>query len=66
MTGEGGSSQPLAKEHTLLTFQCLTLTSTNNTIWRMRIELLLGIHGVWDVIDPILDYVKKNKIVKGL
>ncbi|XP_052619749.1 uncharacterized protein LOC128126064 [Lactuca sativa] len=48
------------------TFQCPTLTLTNYTIWRMRMEVLLGIHGVWDVIDPELDDVKKNNIVKGL
>ena len=29
-------------------------------------EVLLEIHGVWDVIDPGLDDVKKNNIVKGL
>ncbi|GKE32279.1 initiator tRNA phosphoribosyl transferase, partial [Tanacetum coccineum] len=28
--------------------------STNYTIWRMRMEVLLGIHGVWDVVDPAL------------
>ncbi|GJT95086.1 hypothetical protein Tco_1090604 [Tanacetum coccineum] len=39
----GESSQQPVKE-TTLTFQCPILTSTNYTIWRMRIEVLLGIH----------------------
>ncbi|XP_023772790.1 uncharacterized protein LOC111921438 [Lactuca sativa] len=62
----GESSQPPVKEHISFTFQCPTLTLTNYTIWRMRMEVLLGIHGVWDVIDPGLDDVKKNNIVKRL
>nr|GEW86720.1 hypothetical protein [Tanacetum cinerariifolium] len=32
----------------------------------MRMEVLLGIHGVWDVVDPGLADAKKNIIVKGL
>nr|GEX21400.1 EXS, C-terminal [Tanacetum cinerariifolium] len=34
--------------------------------WWMRMEVLLGIHGVWDVVDPGSDDAKKNNIVKGL
>ncbi|GJX40497.1 zf-CCHC domain-containing protein [Tanacetum coccineum] len=63
VTGE--SSQPPVKDSTL-TFQCPVLTSTNYTIWRMRMEVLLGIHGVWDVVDPGSNDAKKNNIVKGL
>ncbi|GKF08322.1 uncharacterized mitochondrial protein-like protein [Tanacetum coccineum] len=61
----GESSQPPVKDTTLM-FQCPILTSTNYTIWRMRMEVLLGIHGVWDVVDPGSDDAKKNNIVKGL
>ncbi|GJR05825.1 uncharacterized mitochondrial protein-like protein [Tanacetum coccineum] len=61
VTGE--SSQPLVKD-TTLTFQCPILTSTNYTIWRMRMEVLLGIHGVWDAIDLGLADAKKNNTVK--
>nr|GEW01425.1 hypothetical protein [Tanacetum cinerariifolium] len=61
----GESSQPPVKD-TALTFQCPILTSTNYTIWRMRMEVLFGIHGVWGVVDPCLDDAKKNNIVKGL
>ncbi|GKA66416.1 uncharacterized mitochondrial protein-like protein [Tanacetum coccineum] len=59
----GDTSQ--AKESTL-TFQCLILTSTNYTIWRMHMKVLLGIHRVWDVVDPGSDDAKKNNIVEGL
>ncbi|KAI3518262.1 hypothetical protein L1887_06792 [Cichorium endivia] len=65
MTG-GDAPPPPAKEPTSLTFQYPVLTSTNYTIWRMRMEVLLGIHGVWEVVDPGLDDAKKNNIVKGL
>nr|GEW05225.1 ribonuclease H-like domain, reverse transcriptase, RNA-dependent DNA polymerase [Tanacetum cinerariifolium] len=61
----GDSSQPHVKD-TTLTFQCLLLTPTNYTIWRMRVEVLLGIHRVWDVVDPGSNDAKKNNIVKGL
>ncbi|GJT92204.1 uncharacterized mitochondrial protein-like protein [Tanacetum coccineum] len=61
----GESSQPPVKD-TTLTFQCLKLTSTNYTIWRMCMEVLLGIHEVWDVVDLGSDDAKKNNIVKGL
>ncbi|GJZ99004.1 zinc finger, CCHC-type containing protein [Tanacetum coccineum] len=62
---EGESSQQPVKD-TTLTFQCPILTSTNYTIWKMRMEVLLGIHEVWDVVDPGSVNAKKNKIVKGL
>ncbi|GKA14821.1 reverse transcriptase domain-containing protein [Tanacetum coccineum] len=40
------------------------LTSINYTMWRMCMEVLLGIQGVWDVIDLGLADAKKNNIVK--
>ncbi|GJT77998.1 uncharacterized mitochondrial protein-like protein [Tanacetum coccineum] len=58
-----GTSQP---KDTNLTFQCLILTSTNYTIWRMRMEVLLGKPRVWDVVDPGLVDAQKNNIVKGV
>ncbi|GKC48778.1 uncharacterized mitochondrial protein-like protein [Tanacetum coccineum] len=54
------TSQPPAEKETNLTFQCPLLTSTNYTLWRIRMEVLLGIHGVWDVADPGLADAKKN------
>nr|GEZ32224.1 uncharacterized mitochondrial protein AtMg00810-like [Tanacetum cinerariifolium] len=61
-----GESSQLPVKDTTLTFQCPILTSTNYTTWMMRMEVLLGIHGVWDVVDPGSDDAKKNNIVKGL
>ncbi|GJQ90736.1 hypothetical protein Tco_0001875 [Tanacetum coccineum] len=61
----GESSQPPVQDTTLM-FQCPILMSTNYTIWRMRMEVLRGIHGVWDVVDPGSGDAKKNNIVKGL
>nr|GEX49393.1 uncharacterized mitochondrial protein AtMg00810-like [Tanacetum cinerariifolium] len=43
----GESSQPPVKD-TTLTFQCPILTSTNYTMWRMPMEVLLGIHEMLD------------------
>ncbi|GJR73154.1 pol polyprotein [Tanacetum coccineum] len=61
----GESSQPPVKD-TTLTFQCPILTSTNYTIWMMRMEVLLGIHRVWDVVDPGSDDAKKNEMWKAI
>ncbi|GJZ67401.1 pol polyprotein [Tanacetum coccineum] len=61
----GENSQPPAKD-TTMAFQCQILMSTNYTIWRMSMEVLLGIHRVWDVVDPGSADAKKNNIVKGL
>ncbi|GJZ22755.1 hypothetical protein Tco_0559794, partial [Tanacetum coccineum] len=61
----GESSQPPVKD-TTLTFQCPILTSTYYTILRMRMEVLVGIHRVLDVVDSGSDDAKKNNIVKGL
>ncbi|XP_035830774.1 uncharacterized protein LOC118480172 [Helianthus annuus] len=68
MTGsiDASGSNPPTKEPNMLTFQCPMLTPINYTIWSMRMEVILGIHGVWEVIDPGLDDAKKNNIVKGL
>nr|GFC35732.1 hypothetical protein [Tanacetum cinerariifolium] len=55
----GEISQPPIKD-TTLTFQCPILTSTNYTIWKMRMKVLLEIHGVWDVVDPGSDDAKNN------
>nr|GEW07361.1 uncharacterized mitochondrial protein AtMg00810-like [Tanacetum cinerariifolium] len=62
---DGENSQPHVKDTTLM-FQCPILTSINYTIWKMHMEVLLGIHRVWDVVDPGSDDAKKNNIVKGL
>ncbi|KAJ9542758.1 hypothetical protein OSB04_029264 [Centaurea solstitialis] len=62
----GGEANPPAKEAHSISFQCPQLTSMNYTIWQMRMKVLLGIHGVWDVVDPGSTDTKKNNIVMGL
>ncbi|GJU32835.1 hypothetical protein Tco_1176424 [Tanacetum coccineum] len=61
-----GETLKLHVKDTTLTFQCPILMSINYTIWSMRMEVFLGIYGVWDVVDPGLANSKKNNIVKGL
>ncbi|XP_076883181.1 uncharacterized protein LOC143531859 [Bidens hawaiensis] len=38
----------------------------NYTSWSMYMEVIFGIHGVWDVIDPGSNDAKKNNIAKAL
>ncbi|XP_022014170.1 uncharacterized protein LOC110913657 [Helianthus annuus] len=64
VVGEG--SNALVKETNPGSFQCRMLTSTNYTIWSIRMEVIFGIHGVWDVIDPGSDDAKKNNVAKAL
>ncbi|KAJ0826322.1 hypothetical protein HanRHA438_Chr17g0813011 [Helianthus annuus] len=64
VVGEG-SNAPV-KETNPGSFQCPMLTSTNYTIWSIRMEVIFGIHGVWDVIDPGSDDAKKNNVAKAL
>nr|GEX18589.1 hypothetical protein [Tanacetum cinerariifolium] len=65
-TDGGGRKLTNSGKNTTLTFQCLILMSTNYTIWSMRMEVLLGIHKVWEVVDSGLADAKKNDFVKGL
>ncbi|KAJ0837274.1 hypothetical protein HanRHA438_Chr16g0776411 [Helianthus annuus] len=64
VVGEG-SNAPV-KETNPVSFQCPMLTSTNYTIWSMRMEVIFGIYGVWDVIDPGSNDAKKNNMAKAL
>ncbi|XP_076926110.1 uncharacterized protein LOC143589153 [Bidens hawaiensis] len=54
------------KETTSGSFQCPRLTKTNYTSWSMHMEVIFGIHGVWDVIDQGSNNAKKNNIAKAL
>lgn len=35
-----------------LMFQCPVLTSTNYSIWSLRIKAIFKAHGIWEAIDP--------------
>ncbi|XP_076895894.1 uncharacterized protein LOC143548679, partial [Bidens hawaiensis] len=56
----------MGKETTSGSFQCPCLTKTNYTSWSMHMEVIFGIHGVWDVINPGSNGAKKNNIAKAL
>ncbi|XP_076929701.1 uncharacterized protein LOC143594223 [Bidens hawaiensis] len=59
-TGSGsGSGNPNA-------FQSHMLTSTNYTIWAIRMKVLLNVHKVWNIIDPSATDDDKNNIAIAL
>ncbi|XP_076913448.1 uncharacterized protein LOC143572077 [Bidens hawaiensis] len=61
-----GDANQEKKETISGSFQCPRLTKTNYTIWSMHMEVIFGIHGVWDVIDPGSNDAKQNNIAKAL
>ncbi|XP_024004054.1 uncharacterized protein LOC112081512 [Eutrema salsugineum] len=46
--------------------QCPMLTSTNYTVWAMRMRVLLKIHKVWDIIETESTDGEKNDLAMGL
>ncbi|XP_076955594.1 uncharacterized protein LOC143630479 [Bidens hawaiensis] len=61
-----GDANQAKKETISGSFQCPRLTKTNYTIWSMHMEVIFGIHGVWDVIHPGSNDAKQNNIAKAL
>ncbi|XP_048611538.1 uncharacterized protein PHLOEM PROTEIN 2-LIKE A7-like [Brassica napus] len=53
---------PRTKDLGSVSIQCLMLTSTNYTVWSMRINVLLRVHEVLDTIEPDSDDQKKNDV----
>ncbi|XP_076913040.1 uncharacterized protein LOC143571526 [Bidens hawaiensis] len=47
-------------------FQSPMLTSTNYTVWVIRMKVLLNVHKVWDTIDPGATNDDKNNIAIAL
>ena len=45
---------------------CPMLTSTNYTVWAMRIKVLLKVHKVWEVIDEESSDSEKNNLATAL
>ena len=56
-TKEGGGSS---------TLKCLMLTSSNYTVWAMRMKILLKVHKVWDVIETESADSDKNDMATTL
>ena len=46
--------------------RCPMLTSTNYTVWSMRMKVMLCLYKVWDTIDPGSDDAKKNNMAIAL
>ncbi|XP_048611837.1 uncharacterized protein LOC125586079 [Brassica napus] len=46
--------------------RCPMLTSTNYTVWSMRMKVMLRLYEVWDTIDPGSDDAKKNNMAIAL
>ncbi|XP_076893582.1 uncharacterized protein LOC143545615 [Bidens hawaiensis] len=47
-------------------FQSPMITSTNYTVWAIRMKVLLNVHKVWDTIDPGATDDDKNNIAIAL
>ena len=45
--------------------QCPMLTTTNYTVWSMRMNVLLKVHKVWESIDPGTDNNDKSDIARA-
>jgi hypothetical protein len=43
------------KESGAMNFQCPILTSTNYTVWAIRIKTILQANGLWEMIEPTLE-----------
>ena len=54
---EGGGSSSI---------KCPMLTSTNYTVWAMRVKVLLRVHKVWEVIENESDNGEKNDMATAL
>ena len=46
--------------------RCPMLTSTNYTVWSMRMKVMLRLYEVWDTIDPGSNDAKKNNMAIAL
>ncbi|KAI3506206.1 hypothetical protein L1887_28562 [Cichorium endivia] len=64
--GTGGAPMRI-KEVGTTSVACPMLTSTNYTVWAMRMKVVLRIHKVWTVIDPGTDASEeKDCLAMGL
>ncbi|XP_048620011.1 uncharacterized protein LOC106393659 [Brassica napus] len=57
---------PRTKDLGSASIQCLMLTSTNYTVWSMKMKVLLHVHEVWDTIEPGSDDQKKKDVLIAL
>ena len=57
MKKEGGSSSSI---------KCLMLTSSNYTVWAMRMKITLKVHKAWEVIETESADGDKNDLATAL
>ena len=66
-TGGEGEAPVRVKEVGTTSVSCPMLTSTNYTVWAMRMKVVLRIHKAWTVIDPgTEDNEEKDCLAVGL
>ncbi|CAI9304176.1 unnamed protein product [Lactuca saligna] len=66
-TGGEGEAPVRVKEVGTTSVLCPMLTSTNYTVWAMRMKVVLRIHKAWTVIDPGTDVnEEKDCLAMGL
>lgn len=39
------------EKYTTIPLQCPTLTSSNYTIWAVKLKAIFNVHGLWEVIE---------------
>ncbi|XP_076897616.1 uncharacterized protein LOC143550955 [Bidens hawaiensis] len=57
---------PKGKENGPSSVQCPMLTTTNYTVWAMRMKVVLRVHKVWDIINSGIPDEDKNNMAMAL
>ncbi|XP_023749794.1 uncharacterized protein LOC111898102 [Lactuca sativa] len=65
MPGESSKSAP-PKEIGATSVHCPMLTTTNYTVWAMRMKVVLRIHKAWTVTDPGTENEEKDYLAMGM
>lgn len=77
MSGGGGEGpiQPQPQVITIrdggsIPLQCPVLSQTNYTIWSLRLKVIFGVHGFWEVVEleegVVIDNKKNNQAIAYL
>lgn len=48
------------------TIQCLMLSTTNYTVWSMRMKVALKVHKAWEAIEPGVEDGDKNDMARAI
>jgi hypothetical protein len=67
MTKPENQSLVTIKDNNTLSLQCPVLSSTNYTVWAVRMRVIFNVHGVWEMTAPGINLdAKKNNIAMPL